>query len=187
MGKKLNIINTELNGVYIIEPIIHEDSRGLFSRVFCNDELKEIFKNNSIKQVNHSITYKKGTVRGMHFQYSPDSEIKLIKCIKGKILDIVVDIRKNSPTFLKSYSIELSENNKKMIYISEGFAHGFQTLEDDVELLYFHSNTYVPNNEGALNIKDPILNIKLPLDIIEISNRDKEHSFIDSDFKGIEI
>ena len=187
MGNKLKITNAELDGVRIIEPIVHEDSRGVFARVFCANELKEIFKDNVIKQVNHSFTHKKGAVRGLHFQYYPDCEIKLIKCIKGSILDFVVDIRKDSPTFLKSYSVELSENNKKMIYIPEGFAHGFQTLEDDIELLYFHSKTYSPDNEGALNVKDPLLNIKLPLDIIDISKRDSEHKYLNSNFQGIKI
>lgn len=187
MGNKLTINDTKLSGIYIIEPIVHEDSRGAFARIFCSEELKEIFKNNTIKQVNHSITNKKGTVRGMHFQYAPNCEIKLIKCIKGKILDVVIDIRKGSSTFLQSYSVELSADNKKMVYIPEGFAHGFQTLEDNCELLYFHSNTYTPDNEGALNIKDPLLGLEWPLDIIEISKRDKEHNFLDTNFKGIEI
>lgn len=187
MGSKLNINCIYIEGVYVIEPIAHKDDRGVFTRIFCEDELREIFEENSIKQVNHSLTYKKGTVRGMHFQYAPNCEIKLVKCISGKVWDVVIDIRKNSPTFLQLYSIELSAENKKMIYIPKGFAHGFQTLEDDSELLYFHSNIYIPTNESALNIKDPLLNIKWPLDIIEISKRDEEHSFIDSYFKGIEI
>lgn len=186
MGK-LKIIDTKFEGLYIIEPIIQNDNRGSFLRVFCEDELNSLFNENSIKQVNHSITLKKGTVRGMHFQYAPDCEIKFIKCIKGKVLDVVVDIRKNSDTFLKYYEVELSSENKKMIYIPKGFAHGFQTLEDESELLYFHSSIYASNNEGALNIKDPLVNIKWPLDIIELSKKDEDHAFLTSDFKGIKV
>ncbi len=187
MGNKLNIQKTKLDGLYVIEPIVHKDERGAFFRVFCEDELKEIFKEKNIKQVNHSVTSIKGTVRGMHFQYAPDTEVKMVKCIKGKAFDVVVDIRRGSKTFLQIFSIELSEENKKMVYIPEGFAHGFQTLKDDTELLYFHSNIYAPRNEGALNIKDPLLNINWPLDILNLSDRDAEHSFIDANFKGIKI
>ncbi len=186
MGKKLNIILTNFDGLFVIEPNIFSDDRGSFSRVYCEKELKEI-SNISIKQINHSATKDKGTVRGMHFQYEPNSEAKMAKCIRGSVFDVVVDIRKESPTFLKTFSIELTEKNQKMIYIAKGFAHGFQTLEDNTELLYFHSTEYTPANEGALNIKDPLLNIKWPLDIINLSKRDKEHKFLDNSFKGISI
>lgn len=187
MGDKLNIQNTDFDGLFVIESLSYKDERGTFSRVFCADELKNIFKEKSIQQINHSITKKKGTVRGMHFQYAPECEVKMIKCIKGKVFDVAVDIRKNSKTFLQTFSIELSPENKKMVYIPEGFAHGFQTLEDDTELLYFHSNIYTPNNEGALNIQDPLLNIQWPLEIVELSKRDAEQKYIKNSFRGIEI
>lgn len=186
MDKKLNIISTSFENLFIIEPDTFYDERGAFSRVFCENELHTIF-DLQIKQVNHSITKQKGTVRGLHFQYEPNSEIKMVKCIKGSIYDIVVDIRKNSPTFLKTFTIELSEKNQKMIYIPKGFAHGFQTLEDDTQLLYFHSSIYAPLNEDALNIKDPLLDIKWPLNIINLSKRDESHPFLTEEFKGINI
>lgn len=186
MDKKLNIMSTHLDGLFLIEPNKFIDKRGSFSRIYCKDELKEI-SNIDIKQVNHSVTKHKGTVRGMHFQYEPNAEVKIVKCIKGKVFDVVVDIRKYSSTFLQTYSIELTNKNQKMIYIPKGFAHGFQTLEDDTELLYFHSNIYTPSNESALNVIDPLLNIKWPLKITNLSNRDNEHKFIDNDFQGIEI
>jgi len=186
LDKKLNIISTDFSGLYIIEPNSFKDERGAFSRIFCEDELKDIFKFN-IKQINHSVTKEKGTVRGLHFQYEPHAEIKMVKCIKGSILDVVVDIRKDSPTFLQNFSIELTERNQKMIYIPKGFAHGFQTLEDDTELLYLHSSIYTPLNEGALNIYDPLLNIKWPLNIINLSKRDEKHQFLTSEFKGVEV
>ena len=186
MNQKLNIIKTDFKNLYIIEPNSFKDERGSFSRIFCEDELKDIFKFN-MKQINHSITKDKGTVRGLHFQYEPNSEVKMVKCIKGAIYDVVVDIRKNSPTFLKTFSIELSKKNQKMLCIPKGFAHGFQTLEDETELLYFHSSIYAPLNEDALNIKDPLLDIKWPLNIINISKRDESHPFLTEDFKGIDI
>ncbi|WP_373034671.1 dTDP-4-dehydrorhamnose 3,5-epimerase [Sulfurimonas sp.] len=186
MDKKLNIISTYLDGLFVIEPNKFIDDRGSFSRVYCEEELKEI-SNISIKQINHSISRSKGTVRGMHFQYEPNAEVKMVKCVKGKVFDVVIDIRKDSPTFLKTFSIELTDENQKMIYIPKGFAHGFQTLEDNTELLYLHSTIYIPSNEGALNVTDPLLNIKWPLDIINLSKRDNEHRFLDNDFKGIEI
>jgi len=187
MDNKLNIQSCKLEGLYILQPVIHTDNRGSFSRVFCDDELVNILDGENIKQINHSITDKRGTVRGMHFQYAPYTEIKIVKCIKGKILDIVIDIRKGSKTFLEQFSIELSAKNKTMLYIPKGFAHGFQTLENDSELLYFHTSIYTPNNEGSLNINDPFLQIKLPLDIISISKKDNEELFIDNNFKGIEV
>lgn len=186
MDKKLNITNTAFEGLYVIEPNTFKDERGAFGRVFCEEELRYIFKSN-IKQINHSITKEKGTVRGLHFQYEPYAEIKMVKCIKGSVLDVVVDIRKKSPTFLKYFSVELTEQNQKMIYIPKGFAHGFQTLKDNTELLYLHSSIYAPSEEGALNVLDPKLNIKWSLDIINLSQRDKNHPFITNEFEGIEI
>lgn len=186
MDKKLNLIPTHLDGLFVVEPNKFIDDRGSFSRIYCEEELKEI-SNIDIKQINHSVTKYKSTVRGMHFQYEPNTEIKMIKCIKGKVFDVVVDIRKGSSTFLEVYSIELTDKNQKMIYIPKGFAHGFQTLEDDTELLYFHSSIYTPSNEGALNIIDPLLNIKWPLKITKLSERDREHKFLDNNFQGIEI
>lgn len=186
MDKKLNISSTEFKDLYIIEPNSFKDERGSFSRIFCEDELKDVFKFN-IKQINHSITKEKGTVRGLHFQYEPNAEIKMVKCIKGAILDVVVDIRKNSPTFLQHFFIELTEQNQKMIYIPKGFAHGFQTLENNTELLYLHSSIYTPSTEGALNVTDSKLDIKWPLDIINLSKRDKNHPFLNNKFEGIEL
>mgnify|MGYP001192393159 FL=1 len=184
MEKKLNIIETNFQDLYIVDPNGFHDERGSFSRVFCQNELKDIFSFN-IKQINHSVTKKSGTVRGLHFQYEPNSEVKMVKCIKGSVLDVLVDIRKGSKTFLEIFYIELSEHNQKMIFIPKGFAHGFQTLEDDSELIYLHSSIYTPSNEGALNVLDKKLKIKWPKDIINLSERDKNHPHLTSKFKGI--
>lgn len=186
MDKKLNIIQTKFKDLYIVEPNSFKDERGAFSRIYCENEMHDIFGEN-IKQINHSVTKYKGTIRGLHFQYEPNAEIKMVKCIKGSVFDVVVDIRKNSPTFLQTFSVELTQENQKMICIPKGFAHGFQTLENDVELLYLHSSVYKPSKEGALNAKDPILNIKWPLDAINLSKRDMEHKFLDNTFEGMTI
>ena len=183
---KLSIKELSPNGAYIICPNSYKDKRGSFSRVFCKEELSKII-NIPFVQINHSITNKKGTVRGLHFQYEPDTEIKMIKCIRGSVLDIIIDIREGSSTFLECHYETLSETNMKMIYVPKGFAHGFQTLENNSELLYFHSEIYKPTNEGGLNIMDPLLNIKLPIDIMEISDKDKKLNYIDKNFKGIKI
>jgi dTDP-4-dehydrorhamnose 3,5-epimerase len=184
MEKKLNIKSTDFQGLFVIEPNSFCDDRGVFSRIFCESELEDIFKYN-IKQINHSVTKKSGTVRGLHFQYEPNSEIKMVKCIKGSVYDVLVDIRKDSETFLKIFYIELSEQNNKMIFVPKGFAHGFQTLTNDTELLYFHSSCYTPSNEGALNAMDKMLNIKWPKDLSYLSERDKNHPFLTNTFKGI--
>lgn len=184
MEKKLNIKNTNFEGLFIIEPNIFEDNRGSFSRIFCENELSSVLDFN-IKQINHSVTSKRGTIRGLHFQYEPNSEIKMIKCVKGSVFDVVVDIRRNSETFLKVFFIELSESNNKIIVIPKGFAHGFQALVDDTELIYLHSSFYKPSNEGALNPMDKILDIAWPEDISNISEKDRNHPFITDKFKGI--
>lgn len=186
MEKKLAINATEFQDLYIIEPNAFIDDRGMFSRVFCEDELKDIFKFH-IMQINHSTTTQKGSVRGLHFQYEPNAEIKMVKCIKGSIFDVVVDIRKGSPTFLKHFSIELSSKNRKMLYVPKGFAHGFQSLEDNIEIFYLSSSLYSPNQEAGLNIADPILNIQLPCEITDISLKDKNHDFLTDKFIGIEV
>ena len=186
MGKKLNIISTAFEGLYIIEPICFKDDRGAFSRIFCENELRDILDFN-IKQINYSVTEIKGTVRGLHFQYEPFAEIKIIKCIRGAIFDIAVDIRKNSPTFLKHFTIELSQKNQKMLCIPKGFAHGFQALRNKTELLYLHTHAYTPSHEGALNIKDPALNITLPIPLTNISERDNSHPLLSEKFNGVTI
>lgn len=185
MGK-LNILSTSFDKLFVVQPNSFQDERGVFSRLYCQDELEDACKI-SIKQINHSLTYKKGTVRGLHFQYEPHAEVKIVKCIQGSIYDVVVDIRKDSPTFLKTFSIELTKENQKMLCIPKGFAHGFQTLEDNTELLYFHSNIYVPENEGALNVKEPRLNIEWPLEITSISNKDQFNDFLNNSFRGVDI
>jgi len=184
MGK-LDIIKTDFKDLYIIETKPFEDKRGSFARLFCQEELKQNNIDFEIKQINHSFTKTKGSIRGLHFQYPPYSESKIIKCIKGEILDIAVDIRYNSPTFLKYFSIKLSENNNKMILIPKGFAHGFQTLEDDCEIVYFVDEYYNLEFENGLRYNDEKLNIKWELEVSDISQKDMNHKLIDNDFIGV--
>ena len=135
--------------------------------------------------MNHSWNKIAGTIRGMHFQIPPYQEIKLIRCVRGSVLDVIVDLRKYSPTFLQHFTVELSAENKKMIYVPEDFAHGFQALEDDSELIYHHTEYYTPDADRGLRFDDPSLNIKWPLPPVMLSEKDKSYKLIDNTFKGI--
>ena len=135
--------------------------------------------------MNHSFTKQKATVRGMHYQRSPYGEIKLVRCIAGSVYDVIIDLRADSASYLQYFGIELSAVNKKMIYIPEGFAHGFQALSNDAELLYNHSQFYLPGVEAGVKYNDPAINIKWPLELTNISERDNSHPFIDANFKGL--
>lgn len=183
----MKLIETKLKDLYIIIPEPFEDHRGTFYRFYCENELKKIGYNKTIVQMNQSLTKIKGSIRGMHFQYPPKSEIKFVKCLRGSIFDVAIDLRKNSPSFLKWHSELLSAENKKLMYIPEGFAHGFQTLEDNCEVLYLHSEFYSPELESGIRYNDPKVNIKWPLEISEISKRDKEHELIKDNFEGINV
>ena len=183
----MKFIETKIKELYIIKPEPYFDNRGNFYRVFCQNELKAIGFNKNILQINQSTNLRRGSIRGMHFQHPPKTEIKLVKCLVGKIFDVAVDIRRKSPTFLQWYSEILSAENMKTIYIPEGFAHGFQTLEDNCEILYLHSEFYSIEHEDGLRYNDPALKIKWPLELTEISERDKNHPLINDNFKGISI
>lgn len=183
----MKFINTELNGSFLIEPGTIEDNRGRFSRLICQKELKGIGHMDNFVQVNHSYTKQIGSVRGLHFQLPPVAEIKIVKCIKGAVFDVIVDIRRYSPTFLEWRGQNLTEQNMKMLYIPKGFAHGFQTLTPDSELIYFHTEYYSPDHEGALHYNDPQLLIEWPLPVKNISERDASYPFIDETFEGLDI
>jgi dTDP-4-dehydrorhamnose 3,5-epimerase len=176
---------TILKGSYVIEPTVSEDERGWFARIYCKKDFQEIGHNKEWVQMNHSSTKKKGSIRGMHFQLHPFKEIKLVKCVTGSVYDVIIDLRTGSPTYLKWFGQELSAENRKMLYIPEGFAHGFQTLTDDCGLIYLHSEYYVPNVEGGIRYNDPKLNIEWPLIPSVISDRDSSHPYVDENFKGI--
>ncbi len=163
------------------------DHRGFLTRLFCREELAMAGWSKSIAQINHTYTAKRGTVRGMHFQNSPHAEMKLVTCVQGEVWDVAVDLRAESPTFLHWHAEYLSNENGCAMLIPEGFAHGFQALTDDVELLYCHSEAYVAQSEHGLNPVDSSLDINWPLAISEISQRDAEHPLITAEFKGVRI
>jgi dTDP-4-dehydrorhamnose 3,5-epimerase len=169
---------TPLKGCYVIRTTPFVDHRGAFARFFCERELGYVIGDRRIVNVNFSRTVKKGSIRGMHFQRPPDSEMKFVRCIKGKVFDVAVDLRKNSPTYLYWYGVELSAENMNMLAIPEGFAHGFQALEDDVEIMYLVTAFYSPNCEGGLNHADPQIGIYWPLPITDVSEKDLHHPYL---------
>ncbi|HWK05333.1 MAG TPA: dTDP-4-dehydrorhamnose 3,5-epimerase [Puia sp.] len=181
----MRFIPTPLAGAYIVEPEAFSDNRGWFMRVYCKNEFAAIGHTKEWVQMNHSFNNTRGTIRGLHFQPPPYEEIKLVRCIAGAVFDVIVDLRKDSPTLLQSYGVELSAANRKMIYIPGGFAHGFQVLKDNSELLYLHSGFYTPGAEGGMRYDDPVLDIKWPLPVSVISDRDAQHSLLTENFKGI--
>ena len=183
----MQFIETPLLGLYIINYTKFEDERGFFARTFCKKEFSQIGFNKEYVQLNHSFNVKKGTVRGLHYQKMPFSESKLIRCIQGRVFDVAVDIRQNSPTYLQYFSIELSADNMSAIFIPNGFAHGFQTLEENSSLIYHHSEYYTTEADAGLRYNDPCINIKWPLPVVNLSVKDKQNPFLDVNFKAIEI
>jgi dTDP-4-dehydrorhamnose 3,5-epimerase len=184
---RFDFIDVPIKGLQIVQRKPIEDNRGFFSRFHCVESFKEHNLENEVVQINHSFSKQLGTVRGMHFQLPPYAETKYISCVRGKIFDVAVDLRMNSPTFMNWYGEILSASNHKSLLIPEGFAHGFQTLEDDCELLYLVSNRYEPTSERALNPTDPLVNINWPLPITEISDKDKNCLRVSSNFKGLDL
>lgn len=182
---RFDFIATPLTGLTLVQRKAVEDSRGFLSRFYCDDEFKEIGQAKSIAQINHTLTRTKGAVRGLHFQFPPHAETKLVSCLNGEILDVAVDLRRNSPTFLKWHGVVLSAQNRQSLLIPEGFAHGFQALTENCELIYLHTASYYPQGEGALNVADPQIGIEWPLAITELSDRDRNHKFIEQNFSGI--
>ncbi len=177
MGK-LIIKPLHLNGAAVITTNPFEDHRGSFNRFFCSDELRELLGGEQIEAVNYSTTNQVGAIRGLHFQAAPFEEIKMVRCLKGKVFDVMVDVREDSPTYLQWHSEILTAEKENMMFIPKGFAHGFQVLEEKSELLYFHTAQYSHDSECALNYKDPKINIKWPLKVTDISSRDESHKYL---------
>lgn len=181
------ISDTPIEGLKVIERKPLVDSRGFLARFFCADQLESAGWNKPIVQINQTVTKKRGTVRGMHFQKVPYSEMKFVSCLRGEIWDVAVDLRKNSPTFLQWYAEKLSSENCRTFLIPEGFAHGFQTLTDDCELLYLHSAPYTREAEVGIHPSDPALDISWPLEFSEISAKDAGQPLLDEGFIGDEL
>lgn len=179
------IDNLPLAGLKKITRTRLGDERGFLSRLYCADELKAAGCHKPIAQINHTHTLMKGTVRGMHYQLPPYAETKLVSCLQGKVWDVVIDLRQGSATFLQWHAEELSADNLRALLIPAGFAHGFQTLTDNVTLVYCHDTVHTPRAEAGLNPNDPGLSINWPLPVSVISERDTRHPLISKDFAGL--
>lgn len=166
-------IEIELKGAFIIELDKKQDNRGFFARAFCQQEFNAKGLKPVIAQANIAFNYAKGTLRGMHFQYPPTPETKIVRCTRGSILDIIVDLRPESPTYLHHISVELSDENHRALYVPERFAHGYQVLRDHTETSYHVGEFYTPDAEGGLAYDDPRLQLRWPLPVTAISNKDK--------------
>ena len=160
----MKFLTTNINDVYIIELDIRTDERGFFARTFCAKEFKEHGLRENMVQSNLSYSAHKHTLRGMHYQIDGAEEAKLVRCVNGSVLDTIIDIRKDSSTYGKYISVELTDDNNKMLYVPEGFAHGFLTLQDNSTLFYQVSNFYTPGKERGIRYNDPSFNINWPVD-----------------------
>ena len=169
---------TKLQGAFIVALEPRQDHRGFFSRTFCAKEFEAHNLNPTVAQCNLSFNYTKGTLRGMHYQLSPATETKFIRCTKGAIYDVIIDMRPESETYLQHIGVELSEENRLALYVPEMFAHGYQALTDNTEIIYQVSEFYTPNRERGLRYDDPALGIEWPLPISEISEKDANWSLL---------
>lgn len=177
--------DTAIAGVKVITRRKLSDKRGFFSRLYCEEELSKIGWQGTLAQMNETMTVKEGTVRGLHFQREPSTEMKLVSCLQGQIFDVAVDLRANSPTYLQYFSSILSEENNKAMLIPEGCAHGFQTLTGNVRMIYCHSVAYDPDTEDGVHIADKDIGIEWPFRPINLSQRDSDFSHIGQNFKGV--
>lgn len=185
MGHAVKLTATPLAGVFLAESSAMADHRGALTRLYCEQELALALGARRIVQINHTSTHAVGAVRGMHLQYPPHAEMKFVRCLKGRVWDVAVDLRAGSPTFLKWHAMELSPENVRMMIIPEGCAHGFQVLEVDSELLYLHTASYTPESEGGYSCHDSMFDIRWPLPVMDLSTRDASHPAIAPDFAGI--
>lgn len=181
----MKLTETRLTGVYLAHTSPVVDTRGAFARLYCEHDLALAVGARRIQQINQTRTHRAGAVRGMHWQYPPHAEMKFVRCIRGRVWDVAVDLRCGSPTFLQWHAEELSPENGHMMIIPEGCAHGFQVLEPDAELLYLHTACYSPASEGGVRFDDPALRIVWPLAVTDLSERDARHRPISPDFEGI--
>ena len=183
----MKIAPTPLAGLHEIHGASTGDSRGRFTRLFCEQEFLPIRPGLHFTQINLSQTAAKGSIRGMHFQMPPAAEAKLVRCLKGRVFDVAVDVRAGSPTFLRWHALELAGDNDRAFFIPEGFAHGFQTLTDDAHLLYMHTAPWTPSAEAGLRHDDPRLAITWPEPAGLVSERDRGFRLIAPDFSGVRL
>ena len=171
----MKFVETKLKGAYVIEIELISDNRGFFARSWCQKEFSDQGLNPNLVQSNISFNLKKGTLRGMHYQAKPHEEAKLVRCTRGSIYDVIIDIRPDSSTFKSWVAVELSAENRKMLYIPEGFSHGFQTLEDNTEVFYQMSESYFPEYSTGVRWNDLAFDIQFPLEITSISQKDQAY------------
>jgi len=163
------------------------DHRGRLTRLFCLNELRAAHADRPIVQINHTLTRAVGAVRGMHFQYPPHAEAKWVRCLRGRVFDVAVDLRHGSPTFLRWHGCELDSERQNALFIPEGCAHGFQTLAADSELLYLHTAAYDPHAEGGVRYYEPRIAVAWPLPVTDLSDRDRRHALLDDSFQGLTL
>ena len=187
MSGRFDIRDTPLHGVYVLHRQRMGDHRGFLERYFCADDLRPVVGRRSIAQINVTRTVSRGTARGMHFQRPPHAEMKFVTCLRGRVFDVALDLRRNSPTFLRWHAEVLSEDDQSALVIPEGCAHGFQTLTDNCELLYLHTAPYVASAEGGIHPADPRVAIAWPEPIGELSGRDAGHAPLDDAFEGFTV
>lgn len=171
----MEFISTALSGAWIIDPVLIEDERGFFGRTWCQREFREHGLNPRLLQCNISFSHRRGTVRGMHYQAAPREEAKVVRCSSGAIFDVIIDLRPDSPTFKRWISVELSARNRRMVYVPEGFAHGFQTLEDDAEVIYHMSELFDVACARGVRWDDCAFGIHWPQPVQAISEKDKSY------------
>ncbi|MCY1415354.1 dTDP-4-dehydrorhamnose 3,5-epimerase [compost metagenome] len=182
---ELHLHELPLRGLFSLQHKRHEDARGQFSRLFCEGSLGALGTPFHVRQINHSCTRGEGSVRGLHYQQGDVPEAKLITCLRGEVWDVAVDLRPDSPTFLHWHAEHLRAGDGRSLLVPAGFAHGFQVLSDDAELLYLHSADYAPGKEGGLSVHDPRLAIAWPLPVKNLSARDAAHPGLDQHFAGV--
>jgi dTDP-4-dehydrorhamnose 3,5-epimerase len=168
----VRFIETKLSGAYVLELERREDARGFFARSYCQREMKEHGLPDRVVQANIAHTHRRGTVRGLHYQVAPAAETKVVRCLRGGIYDVIVDLRPESGTYLESVGVELTADNRLQLLVPEGFAHGYQTLTDDVEILYLVSEFYSAQHERGIRPDDPHLGIQWPLPMVLVSEKD---------------
>ena len=187
MSSRFDILATPLQGLRLIQRKPIGDHRGYLERMFCAEELQSLIPGKSIVQINHTLTAKRGTVRGLHFQYPPHAETKVVSCLRGEVFDVAVDLRQGSPTFLRWHAEILSADNHRTLVVPAGFAHGFQALTEGCEMLYFHTAAYQPDTEGGLNVRDPRLGIRWPMEVTDLSPRDAAHPLVTKELIGLAV
>ena len=182
---ELQLNELPLPGLFALQHRVHQDERGRFARLYCEGSLQLLGQPFHVRQINQSLTRERGTLRGLHFQYPPHAESKLISCLRGAVWDVAVDVRHGSSTFLHWHAERLEAGDGRSLLLPPGFAHGFQALTDDAELLYLHSADYTPGYEGGLRVDDPRLAIDWPLPFKNLSARDVDHPLLDESFQGV--